>query len=206
MASRFAWEITNGPIPKHLVVTHTCSNRSCVNPDHLRLESKAVIAAQNATMEWERKRQASTIDRFWSKVEKTEACWNWTGRLDKGGYGQFSLKTMGNCRAPRYAWEITYGPIPDGLFVCHRCDNRLCVNPDHLFLGTPKDNSQDAAQKGRMDRGEDRHCAKLTEEDVREIRRKYQTGATQLEISNGYPVSRATIGRIINRRIWKHVE
>ena|SRR6478609_4188748 len=93
---------------------------------------------------------SSTEERFWAKVEKTDACWLWTASLTKGGYGQFWF-TLPRKRidAHRAAWIITNGPIPDGLYVCHHCDTPRCVRPDHLFLGTPHDNTQDVIRKGR---------------------------------------------------------
>lgn len=85
---------------------------------------------------------------FWSKVQKTDTCWLWTGVIGAHGYGVFGgKKTRG--RAHRLMWERVNGPIPDGLNVCHRCDNPPCVNPAHLFLGTVKDNAQDMMRKGR---------------------------------------------------------
>lgn len=87
-------------------------------------------------------------DRFWLSVEKTEGCWLWKGAKSSQGYGQFGIGPR-MVRPNRLAWELTYGEIPTGLLVCHHCDNKLCVRPDHLFLGTSSDNTQDMLAKGR---------------------------------------------------------
>lgn len=91
-------------------------------------------------------------ERFWSHVDKSGECWEWIAYRNnsRGGYGRFQPAVGIRKEAHRYAWEITHGPIPDGLYVCHDCDNPSCVRPDHLFLGTQKDNIRDASRKGRM--------------------------------------------------------
>ena len=88
--------------------------------------------------------------RFWSKVHKTEGCWLWTASRRRDGYGYISVYGMMSA-AHRVAWRLSYGDIPPGLFVLHHCDNKVCVRPDHLFLGTQKDNVHDAISKGRLD-------------------------------------------------------
>ncbi len=123
--------------------------------------------------------------RFWAKVTKGEGCWEWQGAPSANGYGM--IKAEGKyIGAHRYSWELYKGAIPDGLFVCHACDNRRCVRPDHLFLGTNQDNQLDALAKGRIKTGVESHghlqphpCgeenpnAKLTDAKVREIRERY---------------------------------
>ena len=161
------------------------------------------------------------ITRFWSRVNKDGDCWLWAGALQPTGYGKVYFEGVMH-GAHRIAWRITHGPIPDGLCVCHRCDNPTCVNPEHLFLGTQRQNMSDMVRKGRSVRGDhhwtrtrpdavlsgDSHYAsKLTADDVREIRRRYAAGGVfYRELAAEYGVKTEAIYKIVRRRAWKHVE
>ena len=137
--------------------------------------------------------------RFWSKVDVGDPreCWEWLAGM-QGSYGSFWINYQ-TWYAHRVAWVLTYGPIPEGLCVCHHCDNQACCNPYHLFLGTIADNNLDALRKGRL-------RTKLTEEEASEIRELYTTGKySQLEIADEFGVSRCHVSRIINRQTWKHI-
>ena len=144
----------------------------------------------------ERKRQMAR--RFWSKVNKTEGCWEWTGAL-RNGYGHFhTTGKSGTAYAHRLSFEMAYGPIDRGLFVCHKCDNRKCVRPDHLFLGTDEENLHDAGRKGRL-------AQKLTADIVRSILRDREAGATVPQLARRYGVCNATAYNVVARKSWRHL-
>lgn len=88
------------------------------------------------------------MERFWNKVNKTEACWEWTAAIDPGGYGAFKVDGK-KVNSHRFSWNLHFGSLPEGMLVCHTCDNRLCVRPDHLFLGSHQENHDDMVNKGR---------------------------------------------------------
>jgi hypothetical protein len=141
--------------------------------------------------------------RFWANVQKTANCWLWTGSMTQGGYGRIFNAQKGVTQyAHRIAWELHFGTIPTGLLVCHHCDNPRCVRPDHLFLGTIRDNAYDMVAKRRYSRGP----AKLAEVDVLTIRARYVIGDIIYKtLADQYGVSRTTIGKIIRREKWRHI-
>jgi hypothetical protein len=98
------------------------------------------------------------MDRFWAFVAQGDGCWEWTGYIRPDGYGQFGVDRSIHERAHRMAYQLTAGPIPKGIDVCHRCDNPACVRPDHLFLGTRSDNMRDMVAKGRGRKETATHC------------------------------------------------
>lgn len=138
-------------------------------------------------------------------IRNEKGCWDWKGCCPKNpGYGQFRYG-MKRERAHRASWIIHFGPIPKGMFVCHTCDNKKCSNPDHLFLGTCKDNNLDAIKKKILpfgQKGSENHRAKLKEQDVLTIRMMLDQGYSQQKIADKYNVSRSLIGFIKNKKLW----
>lgn len=133
-------------------------------------------------------------DRFISKVEITENCWIWKAGKMKSGYGLFWLDKQGS--AHRASWILHNGEIPKGLCVCHKCDNPSCVNPDHLFLGTHKENTQDAIKKKRLVLQK----TKIPKDQHDKIIHLYENGMTQREIGKIYNANQRQIWKIICKK------
>lgn len=155
------------------------------------------------------KRVPWTPEKFWKYVNKTDGCWIWTGPKFPNGYGASRMSNSGpKMNAHRIAWILTNGPIQDGLHVCHNCpggDNPICVRPDHMFLGTCKDNLADCSAKGRMHPGSQHGMSKLTEEKVIQIRALSASGVQQKVIASMFGMSKGVVCSICNRKAWKHV-
>lgn len=187
-------------------------------------------------------RRGPVADRFWPKVDQSggpDACWPWMAGRFTSGYGAFKINGK-LAKASRVAWQLTFGPIPhDGSYhggcVLHRCDNRACCNPAHLWIGTPEDNARDAAAKGRTAsgdrngsrlhperlvrgaqhpaytkpelraRGERCGSAKLKAADIPMIRARVAEGATVAAVARAYGMSEGAIDRIVKRRSWAHI-
>jgi len=132
-------------------------------------------------------------------VEITESCWLWMGSKNRKGYGKFCYKGNTTMPAHRASYEIFVEPIPENLFVCHACDVRNCVNPDHLWLGTHQENMMDMVDKGRA-------YSKLTGVDVFTIRQLVEkVGVSRKKIMEKYGINDGHLSLIINRLCWKHV-
>lgn len=146
--------------------------------------------------------------RLWPRVNRgsPSECWEWTGARTKAGYGLLTIRYK-NYLAHRLAWEL-HGQtkIPDGVFICHHCDNPACCNPSHLFLGSQADNIRDAAKKGRMPKGEKHISTGLTEDDVRQIRYFGYTDMTKKAIGERFGISRQAVTDILLKRTWSHVD
>jgi hypothetical protein len=180
-----AWYFKYGEFPQY-DLRNKCKNLACINPDHFIL--------------------CDPKELFLSRVNKTDTCWIWTGKKDNKGYGIVSL--LGFNKAHRLSWYFYRGEIPDGLLVCHHCDVTSCVNPDHLFLGTYKDNNLDKVMKNRQRGpvGIKNSSAKLSDIKVRAIRFLYDSDEfSTYDLEKIFDVSRVTISRTIKRRLWKHV-
>lgn len=153
-------------------------------------------------------------ERFWEKVAKGDGCWEWLAHRKQRGYGTLQIGRR-SVAAHRVSWELHYGPIPDGLWVLHRCDNPPCVRPDHLFLGDAAANGRDMGSKGRaaiqqhpelVTRGEAHPWAKLNAEAVRQVRAMLETGLSLRRVGAQFGVGPETIRAIRDRRTWAHVQ
>lgn len=182
------------------ITCEQCGKEFLVIPSYIKRGSKYCSRACHI-----KNRIIDAPTRFWSYVEKTETCWDWTGGLTSTGYGQFDKKIKYGHKAHRYSWFLHYGEIPKELNCLHTCvGNRKCVNPKHLYLGTAKNNSEDMVRDKRSTAGERNPSSKLTEKDVFEIRNLRGTKSVT-QIAELFNVGRETIRRIINRERWAHI-
>ena len=156
-------------------------------------------------------RAVDPVIRFWNKVQRSEnedGCWLWTGSINWLGYGRFYPKHGVNKAAHRYSYELAYGPIPEGMDVLHHCDQRNCIRPDHLFLGTHTDNMRDMASKNGgvyhpFGKGAANLNAKLNEAAVLDIRARWRfRKVTARQLAAEYGVSRSLVTMIVRGKLW----
>ena len=150
---------------------------------------------------------APKTERFWAKVDKTESCWLWTASRQSFGYGTFMLTKGKFTRAHRFSWELHNGPVPKGLFVLHRCDVPSCINPDHLYLGTDRDNARDRRERGRWKRkkphdqwGEKNPNAILSDAEVAAMLADLATGGRPVSVARKYGIKYKTLWAIRRRK------
>lgn len=183
-AHRMAYLLTYGDIPRNIKITQSCRNSLCVRPEHLIF--------------------LDVPTRFWRMVNKSDVdgCWTWRGSPYMSfGYSRFKIEKK-HFAAHRMAYILTFGDIPKDKCVCHKCDNPRCVRPDHLFLGSSKENVQDMTRKGRGAKGENNGRAKLNWARVREIRNSFKLGISSEQLSIDYNVARNTIYDVVRNRHW----
>ena len=175
-AHRHAWKLFHGEEPPHKLL-HGCGNAVCVNPAHLV--------------------PTSPENTFWMRVRKTRTCWEWTGSTKSSGYGVHTIAAKSGrsvvSPAHRFSWELHSGrPVPKGKLVLHKCDNRTCVNPSHLYIGTSTDNRRDTLRRSP------RHKRMILR--VRDVQKLREEGA---RLARKYGVTQSTLGRIVSGEAWK---
>ncbi len=165
-------------------------------------------------IQWQRKREPRPLartsltleQRFWAAVGKSDGCWTWHGSKTAAGYGTLGSRET-HVYAHRYSYALVHGPIPSGLHILHHCDNPPCVNPAHLFLGTHQDNMRDMRDKGRnyAAAGEAHPRAKITENDVIDMRSLWALGALMRDLAAEYGLDDSTVFDIVRGNSWKRV-
>lgn len=149
----------------------------------------------------------SLLEKFNAGIDKgsPDECWLWKGG-NTGRYGRIKTRSV-SIAAHRASYQIHFGTIPEGMFVCHHCDNPRCVNPNHLFLGTPLDNMRDKTEKGRGRylHGEENPISRLTSKQVTEVRSRAKNGERQSHLAREFGICQATVSEIVLYKIWRHV-
>lgn len=177
-----------------------------MNPEEARVEWSSAAGAHAFDGLFQYGVTPADIDRWFATVEVTSECWNWTGAKNGDGYPYTNLRGQ-ILRGNRLFWMLANRrSIPHDRLACHSCDNRACVNPAHLWLGTLTDNNRDRAAKGRSrdQRGTKNNQAKLDDSKAIEIRRLYKAGLLQREIGAQFGITQTMVGRIVRGKAWTH--
>lgn len=177
-----------------------CCGRRCAALYRVKLARERLAASGVSRAELDSRK-------FWSKVDRAtspDGCWLWTDARDRNGYGSLRVDG-GKVRAHRFSLALSGVVVPDDRLVCHRCDNPPCVNPAHLFLGSLIDNRADCVSKIRHARGEDHGRAKLSADDVVEMRRLHASGVRADELAHRFGMSKTQTYTIVQRKQWRHV-
>lgn len=199
------WEKTYGLVPHGKLVRQSCSSSRCINPDHLFITTRREEAKKFTGLG--RRPGVSLFERMdgYTSLEPNTGCWLWAGATNDKGYAQIGLHGK-TAKAAHVNYKRFKGFIPPDMVIRHTCDVRMCVNPDHLILGTQLDNIQDMIkrERHRFWSGELSPNSSLTNNDVQKIRSLYATGNfTQCEIGAFFNVASSTIGRIVRHNTWR---
>lgn len=194
-AHRLAYQNSKGVIPKNAIVVQSCHNKLCVRPEHLQLGDRGSFNRVDPAI------------RFWRRVLKSENCWLWTGSKNNHGYGVLCVHRKAML-AHRFSYALHLGEIQEGLDILHKCDTPACVNPDHLFPGTHKENMLDAAAKGRLKappprRGESHPMHRLTKQDIQTIKDLAKSGVRHKEIAARFKTSKSYVSAIYRGVCWR---
>lgn len=195
-AHRFSYILNVGTLPDGAIVRHSCKRADCMNPAHLSVDMRGTLPE---------------VERFWANVKKgaPSECWEWTGAHNGNGYGAFSPDSRKLTPAHRYSLELALGRPLGEEYALHACDNKPCVNPAHLRAGTHTDNMADAMERGRMlmsvPRGTAHYQARLTPNQVREVRALCAEGLRYIDVARKTGIERQIVRQIAIGKTWKHV-
>lgn len=139
-------------------------------------------------------------------IETTDSCWEWTGSLSAGGYSQLQIDGE-KFYAHRISYRLFHGPIEPGRYVCHKCDNKKCINPMHLYAGLPEENTEDAMERGELKEyvADGNPAAKLTADEAKDAYERVQDGESQASVARDLGVTKSCIWTVVHGKTWASV-
>ncbi len=193
-------------MPKKSILTVSCSCQTCGSEMEIPKTRFDHGRARNCSLECSLKHNPDRIQAFWKKVNilSSTECWNFNGRHYPNGYGNVNIDGK-NFTSHRFTWMISRGAIESGKEVCHRCDNRSCCNPDHLFIGTHKENMRDMIGKGRGRQGFNQREKRLKRSEVIQIRIMASSGHSLAEIAKHFKITISNASYIVTRKTWQNI-